>query len=98
MLTPVSLFSLKLSPSTLEGNLPKILDKFFESVIKKHNYKTRLASRTSYYLPKVRTNYGKFIIRFAGVKEWNLVNEKIKSTPSLSKFKYELKKSILESF
>ena len=80
------------------GNLPKIFDKFLSLSIKKHYYKTRLASRTSYYLAKATTNYGKFSIRFAGVKAWNLVTEKIKSAPSLSKLKYELKNSILQSY
>ena len=28
-----------------------------------HQYQTRLASKISYYLPKARTNYGKFNIR-----------------------------------
>ena len=65
------------------GNLPKIFDKFFESVDKKHNYKIRLVSKTYYYLSKARTNYGKFNIRFAGVKACNLVTEKNKSAPSL---------------
>ena len=65
------------------GNLPKTFDNYFESINKKHGYRTRLASRTSFYLPKARTNYGKFNIRFAGVKTWNSVNENIKSAPSI---------------
>ena len=59
---------------------------------KKHNYRIRLASRTSFYLLKARANYGKFYIRFAGVKTWNSVNEKIKRAPVNSKFKNGLKK------
>ena len=65
------------------GNLPKTFDNYFESINKKHGHRTRLASRTSFYLPKARTNYGKFNIRFAGVKTWNSVNENIKSAPSI---------------
>ena len=41
-----------------------IFNDFFKSINKVHQYKTRLASKISYYLPKARTNYGKFNIRF----------------------------------
>jgi hypothetical protein len=40
-----------------------------------HQYNTRLACKKSYYLPKIRTNYGKFNIRFVGVKIWNSVQD-----------------------
>ena len=45
------------------GKLPKIFDSF---VIKtyKHNVNTRFATRTTFYVPKIRTNYVKFNIRY----------------------------------
>ena len=49
-------------------------------------------------LPRIRTNYGKFNIRFAGVKAWNSLDEKIKKASSISKFKELLKDSIIKSY
>ena len=40
-------------------------------------------------LPKARTNYGKFSIRFAGNQIWNLVDESITKTTSISNFKIQ---------
>ena len=36
-----------------------------------HSYNTRLASKSTYYLNTIKTNYGKFNFRFAAVKVWN---------------------------
>ena len=44
-----------------------------------HKYNTRLASKDSFYISKVRTNYGKFNIRFVGAKVWNSIDENFKS-------------------
>lgn len=52
------------------NHLPSVFDDFFETIKKVHQYNTRLASKKSYYLPKVRT---KFNIQFVGVKLWNSV-------------------------
>ena len=46
--------------------LPTAFHSFFTKVTNIHNYNTRLAAKQSYYLPSVRTNYGKFNIRFQG--------------------------------
>ena len=56
------------------NRLPLIFDNFFTSINKVHQYQTRLASKISYYLPKARTNYGKFIIRIFGAKVWNSID------------------------
>ena len=40
--------------------LPKAFDNFFSRMSSKHNYNTRLASKSNYYIDHVRTNYGKF--------------------------------------
>ena len=44
--------------------LPAVFDTFFTQVNKRHNYNTGSASNMFYTLPKVRTNYGIFTIRF----------------------------------
>ena len=44
--------------------LPAAFDSFFTQVNKRHNYNTRSASNIFYTLPKVRTLYGIFNIRF----------------------------------
>ena len=46
------------------GNLPHIFSTFFSPVSQKRSYNTRLASGSTYSWPKVRTNFGKFNIRF----------------------------------
>ena len=59
--------------------------------------KTRLASRSTYYINSVKTNYGKFNIRFAAVKVWNDLDENIKYLP-LKMFKNEVKLNILQEY
>ena len=48
---------------------------YFTSVNEIHAYNTRLASRQSYSLPKTRTNFGIFNIRYQGPKIWNSLDE-----------------------
>ena len=43
---------------------------FFVQVKRKHNYNTRLASKNTYYIPTVRTNYAKFSLQLQGPKVW----------------------------
>jgi len=71
------------------GKLPKIFDSFFVKTSCKHNVNTRFASRSTFYLPKLRTNYGKLNIRFNGTKLWNELDERFKCCTS-SQFKKEL--------
>ena len=66
------------------GNLPSSFNSFFIKVNQRHSYNTRLASKMSISLPQVRTNYGKFNIRFTGVKVWNSVDDKLKTLKKLS--------------
>lgn len=80
------------------GHLPKCFDLFFEPINQRHNYATRLASKCCYSLPKVRTNYGKFSLRFAGVKTWNAIDNELKQVPSIFSFKKQIKKSLLKSY
>ena len=50
-----------------------------------------------YTLPKVRTNYGVFNIRFKGPKVWNLVSESLK-TFSTAKFKESVKSNFVKDY
>ena len=71
--------------------LPSIFDKFFIPVNKVHTYNTRLSSKLSYSLPKARTNYRKFNIRFQGAKIW-------KSIESTIQFKKKMKHNFIEKY
>jgi hypothetical protein len=77
--------------------LPKAYDDFFQTISSMHQYNTRLASRSSYYVNAVRTNYGKFNIRFSAVTIWNKLDENIKKLP-LKSFKAKVKQSLLQSY
>ena len=59
-----------------ENNLPPVFHDFFTPVSNVHKYNTRLASKDSYYISKVRTNYGKFSFRYVGAKVWNSIDDK----------------------
>ena len=77
--------------------LPSVFDSFFTPINKVHKYNTRLSSKMSYSLPKARTNYGIFNIRFQGVKVWNSLDE---STKLLSppQFKKKLKLDFIDNY
>jgi hypothetical protein len=51
----------------------------------------------TYSIPKIRTYYGKFNIRFSGVKVWNEIDDEIKKLKP-SKFKAEVKKFLLQKY
>ena len=77
--------------------LPSVFNSFFTKVDQVHSYNTRHASKLSYYLPKVRTNYGKFNIRFQGPMIWNSIDEDFKRS-SLSLFKLKLKEHLTDNY
>ena len=77
--------------------LPSVFYSFFRSVNKIHNYNTRLAARQTYYLPRSRTNYAIFNIRFQGPTVWNTVDENIKSC-SISLFKKKIKQNFIDNY
>ena len=80
-----------------ENNLPSVFHDFFTPVSSVHKYNTRLASKDSYYISKVRTNYGKFNIRFVGAKVWNSVDESFKSKRR-NQFKKLVTSNILNTY
>ena len=57
------------------AKLPNALKDLFKKISNRHAHNTRLASRQSYSLPSVRTNYGKFNLRFIGAKIWNTISD-----------------------
>ena len=59
---------------------PTAFHSFFTKVTNIHKYNTRLAAKQSYFLPFVRTNYGKFNIQFQGLSIWNCTDKDIKSS------------------
>ena len=78
-------------------NLPTSFKSYYAQVNQRHSYNTRLASKSSYLLPKIRTNYGKFNIKYSGVKIWNSINESTKKL-SKTKFKEKLCNNIFDSY
>lgn len=69
--------------------LPHVFDNFFTPVSGIHKYSTRLADDETYYVNNIRTNYGKFNVRFFGAKTWNSVPREYKSL-GYSMFKKKL--------
>ena len=59
--------------------LPNNCNIFFTSIKEIHNYNTKLSSKMTYALPKTRTNYGIFNIRYQGAK---ICHSNIKFIPS----------------
>lgn len=79
------------------GNLPTVFDGFFKYGTQVHQYKTRLAEKNALYIPKIRTNYGKFNLRYIGTKTWNSFDNNLKSS-NKSRFKSLLKESLVEFY
>ena len=71
------------------GKLPKIFDSLFIKTSHKHNVNTRFATRTTFYVPKIRTNYGKVNIQYNRPILWNETDERFKILTPYS-FKSEL--------
>ena len=59
------------------NRLLPVFDEFFTPVNKIHKYNTRHASKMTFSLPNLRTNYSIFNIRFQGTKIWNGLDESI---------------------
>ena len=77
--------------------LPSSFANFFQMVASMLSYNNRLASKSTYYISTIKTNYGKFNIHFAAVKVWNHLDESIKHLP-LKTFKNKVKLNILQSY
>ena len=77
--------------------LPAVFDNFFISTSKVHNYNTRLSSQLACSLSRVRTNYGKFNIKFSGSKVWNSLSSDLKLL-SIGSFKARLKCNLISRY
>ena len=77
--------------------LPPVFDHYFNPVRNVHNYNTRLSSKMTYTIPKARTNYGIFNIRFQGAKVWNDISDDLTLLP-LKHFKENLKLILIENY
>ena len=81
----------------IQGMLLNAFDSFFTTTNSTHDYCTRLTSKFTFHLPKIRTNFGKFNIRYFGPKVWNDIEDSLKSF-SFSRFKRQLKESYLKLY
>ena len=77
--------------------LPTAFKEFFVLTSTRHKYNTRLASNSLYHIPPVRTNYGKFNIRFNVAIIWNNIDESFKRL-GLFRFKREIKNARIASY
>ena len=81
------------------GNLPHNFNSFFSLVNKRHSYNTTLASvNSNYSLPIVKTNYGKFNIRFTATKLWNSLDETLRNLKKRPLFKKILFSRFIDSY
>ena len=71
------------------GKLPTIFDSFFIKTSDKQNANTRFATKATFYVPKIRTNYGRFNIPHNEPILWNETDERFKILTPYS-FKREL--------
>lgn len=76
--------------------LPSSFENVFQTVASNHSYNSRLASKSTYYINTIKTNYGKFNFPFAAAKVWNHLDESLKHLP-LKTFKNKVKFNILQS-
>ena len=79
------------------NQLPTVFANYFYRIDMKHSYETRLSTKKAYALPKARTNYGIFNIKFIGAKLWNSLDIEIKSLP-IKSFKTTSKENFLSSY
>ena len=77
--------------------LPSVFNNYLTLISRTHDYNTRLASKHSYLIPKAKTNYAIFNIRFQGVKLWNSIDESLKFL-SIIQLKNHLKTSFLSNY
>ena len=73
--------------------LPPAFELYFTPVENVNNYNTRSLATQTYYLPKIRTNYGKFNVRFQGPIVWNAIGFHVKSL-SFKKFQKYFKQDL----
>ena len=60
-----------------DANIPELFQNYLVKVSDIHSHNTRYASNLNFHVPRVRSNYGKHIFKFAITKE---IPTKIKKT------------------
>ena len=70
---------------------------YFTPTSSKRKYNTRFSSKDNYSLPLVKTNYGKFNIRFAGATLWNSLDVNLKKEKK-ENFKSKLFNTFISSY
>ena len=93
----VELYTIVFMHQYYNNLLPKAFNEFFSLVKHRHQYNTRLATKTTYYLPLIRTNFGMHNIRFYGPKFWNSIDKELKSFSTFS-IKSKLKLRFLSGY
>ena len=89
----ISLFMYKFH----NNQLPAVFNSYFIKTSKIHKYKTRLSARHANALPKTRTNYGIFSMKFTRAKIWNEIDKDLK-TLSMKTFKAKLKEKFILNY
>ena len=77
----------------INGNLPHSIARYCSFV--SHRYSTRHNVKNNLYLPKVKTNYGKFSLSFVGASYWNELPMSIRQHSSSNSFRKSLKSLIM---
>ena len=78
--------------------LPKVFKMYFTPTsTRRHKYNTRFSSKDNYSLAFVKTNYGKFNIRFAGATLWNSLDDNLKKEKK-ENFKSKLFNTFISSY
>ena len=69
----------------------------FSNISDVHKYHTRSRMNQNVFIPRPRTNYGKFSVRYAAAGFWNKILIYIKNAASLQSFRKTLKDYLLTS-
>ena len=80
-----------------QGMLPDVFHSFFTFTTRRHKYSTGFALKSTLCFSKIRTNYGKFNIRYFGPKIWNDIEDSVKCL-TLWQFKKKLKECYFNSY
>ena len=77
--------------------LPEILNNYFLLFEQIHNYDTRRKCNQTYFLNPIRTNSGKYCIKFCGAKLWTQIPFDLKSS-SFHSFKKDYAEILLDQY
>ena len=72
-------------------------DSYFLNISDVHQHHTRSRTNQNVFIPRTRTKYGKFSVRYAAAVFWNKIPIHIKNAASLQSFRNTLKDYLLTS-